>query len=209
MLDESVGFANIEHWVEVDEVHEAVAHATAATDTVPVKSGGPKFSPVTTIDRPADLGLFVGVASDARGASNESNVVPVPATAPTVTATRSSCFSNDAAVHTTEVLEDQPVVAQAAHDKAAEEVLASPAKLKPETVTDPPPLGGLFSSPYEATGASYEKPPNCVPATAPIVTVDTPSSTRGALDAQLTDVEEVQDDVPHAACASSAVALKP
>jgi hypothetical protein len=43
-------------------------------------------------------------------------------------------------------------------------------KLSPVTVTDPAPLRGAFSRPYDATGASKEKTADPVPATAPTVT---------------------------------------
>ena len=194
----------------VDDDHAAVLQLAEATIEDAVCSREPKLSPSMVTEFTPLRGTLVGDEREMDGASNENAFSIVPLIAATVIPKTCVVVERGGAEHVTDETDVHELVE---HNDSATELLivhSTAANERPDTVMDALPLVGVFSSPYEATGASNEKPRHCVPATAPTVTtVDMPLSIRGALDAQLTDVEDVQDAVLHDACASSAVALKP
>ena len=81
--EEICGYVVHMTFVEVD--HAAVWHSASAVLTVAVMSVETKFNPSTVRELPPDRGTFK-LNIDTTGASNDSSIDAVPATAPTVTA---------------------------------------------------------------------------------------------------------------------------
>ena len=112
-------------------------------DKLVVCSTIPKSSPVTVTELSPLCTLFLS-AADATAASNENTASPVPARALTVTKLMPKLPLCAAPIHIRDVLELQAAVLQEADDTEAECVMDELPKLRPETVTDDPPLCGPF-----------------------------------------------------------------
>jgi hypothetical protein len=92
---------------------------------------------------------------------------------------------------------------------AADTVCIAPSpKLSPLTVTDVPPLIGMFRATEDAMGASIEKSEICVPVTALTVRNPTERMSLYDRDRHLTTVEVVQVDVKQSTEPAAAVTEK-
>jgi hypothetical protein len=110
-------------------------------------------------------------------------------------------------MHTTELAELHDAVEHTALTSSAVAVYSTYRKCSPLTVTDEPKLSAMFSSTYDATGASKENTPYPVPTTPATVISDMLASPTALPCWHTTDVAELHDDVLHGADPSAAVAV--
>lgn len=126
------------------DVQDVVAHGIDMSAADCVRSILPKLRPVTVTGAEPHIGPFVST-SDATGESKLRTSIAVPDTAATVIA---AYLTADIKVPLDRqlivVLLDQLAVAHCAMPTAAVAVKSMAAKLRPDTVTDAPPLCGAF-----------------------------------------------------------------
>jgi hypothetical protein len=154
------------------DVHVTVLHATVVICTDCVRSAEPKLMPVSVIERPRVSGAFFGKEADATGESNENEPVPpVPKTCAMVTTGVVDADTPLDGLHWSVVAELHEVVRHSVVPTLALAVKSTSPKFKPEIVTAPPPLVGVFRGARKlATGASNESASGFVPMRALTVT---------------------------------------
>jgi len=154
------------------DVHVTVLHATVVTCTDGVRSDGAKLKPVSVIETPRVSGAFFGKEADATGESNENEPdPPVPRTCAMVTVAPMDSDIPLDGLHCSVVAELHEVVRHSVVPTLALAVKSTSPKFKPEIVTAPPPLVGVFRGARKlATGASNDSASGFVPIRALTVT---------------------------------------
>jgi len=129
----------------------------------------PNARPVTVTDAPPLCGEF-RATYDSDAPSNVNTALAVPTIPATVVAMLASASYATPVRHVKLVPVVHEVVKQRPDDTSTLSVYATAPKLSPQTVTDEPPLSGVFPHPELVTGASKVSCMESVPATAPTVT---------------------------------------
>ena len=194
--------------IVVADVQDDVSHATISSALVAVSSPTPKSSPETVTELPPLTAVF-NATEETRAVSKLKMRDDVPAIAATVTADSPNIVLNAPETQEVDVAEVQDVEPHGTNSRAAVDVTSLTPKSSPTTVTDAPPLAGVFHirRQLDATGESKLYPSTSVPATPPTLTVDTNTSVTTARDKQPKLVADVQDDVLQTASDSAALAL--
>ena len=159
----------------VADVHDDVPHATISSEFVAVWSPSPKSSPETVTELPPPLTAVFNATEETRAVSKLKMRDDVPAIAATVTADSPNIVLNAPETQEVDVAEVQDVEPHGTNSRAAVDVTSLTPKSSPTTVTDAPPLAGVFHirRQLDATGESKLYPSTSVPATPPTLTVDT------------------------------------
>ena len=159
------------------------------------------------------------VENDAAGASKLKIENPVPTTPATVMPNERGIARDADARHATVVTDVQPVVLQGwAWPYATDAVAVPEPKLRPETVSDAPPVIGPLRHPTESVGASNDQISSRpwsmlqgarpVPTIAATVTSMKPGYAPMCAVRQATEVDDDHIDVAHAAEAAAAESVK-
>jgi hypothetical protein len=154
---------------EDDELHDTVKQIFWPKTLDAVKSRVPKDRPETVTDEVPESATFLTPAECA-GESNVYTFIPVPATALSVTCATLKSFASSSVKTEIEVAVSHEVLVTITAETPLVAVRSDLPKFSPVTVTDAPPVCGMFINTEERIGASNEKPGVLVPATAVTVT---------------------------------------